>query len=233
MSDETLIADLVLAGLAPELIGRVSNAIAAATLEGVSRTMSRTNDETVRTYERRRKREQRGKSAKPEANDAGVEGQEVPAIPPKCPGHVPDIGKNAVNLLTNLSSLSISNSSLERTASKEEYVEGRDTKKGRRITRDWRPATETTDWCRREHGLVGVHLENFIAEFIDYWDGIPGQRGRKSNWEGTFRNRVREKVGKMNGKHRQGTLTDMARELADEARELERQAGLHRSTEPF
>lgn len=70
------------------------------------------------------------------------------------------------------------------------------------------------------------------AEFVDYWIGIPGQRGVKTvpiGWLATWRNRVREvlKRGKPNGQRpRQQSLSDRAHDLAEQARSAERARGL-------
>lgn len=54
-----------------------------------------------------------------------------------------------------------------------------------------------------------VDLETALAEFCDYWRGIPGQRGKKLDWPATWRNRMRElegramKNGKSNGTYTQ------------------------------
>lgn len=49
------------------------------------------------------------------------------------------------------------------------------------------------DWrvfCLKERPELDP--EKLFAEFGDYWRGIPGQRGCKLDWFGTWRNRVRE-----------------------------------------
>ncbi len=43
--------------------------------------------------------------------------------------------------------------------------------------------------------LTAVHGE-LLAEFGDYWRGVPGARGVKLDWQGTFRNRLRERAPK-------------------------------------
>jgi hypothetical protein len=62
-----------------------------------------------------------------------------------------------------------------------------DTDRGSRIERDWKPAEETLRWCQ-EHGVNGLAC---VDEFIDHWIEVPGAKGRKISWEGTFKNRVR------------------------------------------
>jgi hypothetical protein len=57
-----------------------------------------------------------------------------------------------------------------------------------------------------------VDLSAALAEFVDYWIGIPGQRGRKLDWNATFRNRLRDlqartrKNGNSNGSYQQDLI---------------------------
>lgn len=79
-------------------------------------------------------------------------------------------------------------------------------------------------------GAVPEAVPDIWAEFVDYWVAIPGWRGCKTDWPATWRNRVRTvlKRGSQNGHQRpqQQSLGDVARKLADQARDLEREAGL-------
>jgi hypothetical protein len=184
MSDETLIEDLVRAGVSAEMIGRVANAIAHAGMSQIVRDIVR---DTKREYERVRKQEWRSKSrklqGKPEANDAGPSLE----IPRDMSRTVPDKHCDEVNKNRRLSSKKESEDQQERT----ELVEGR--KKATRIKSDWRPTADLVAWCK-DRGVVGAALDSRIAEFIDYWIAVPGQRGTKLDWDATFRNRVRDKL---------------------------------------
>ncbi len=50
-------------------------------------------------------------------------------------------------------------------------------------------------------GAEPSKVDGMWAEFIDYWIGVPGQRGTKLDWSATWRNRVRmiATKGKRNG----------------------------------
>jgi hypothetical protein len=61
---------------------------------------------------------------------------------------------------------------------------------GTRLPEDWQPSTTLREWAASE--FPGINLKAALDEFRDYWKGVPGQRGRKSDWDATFRNRVRE-----------------------------------------
>jgi len=46
------------------------------------------------------------------------------------------------------------------------------------------------EWASRE--VPAVDLKAALDEFVDYWHGVPGAKGRKLDWPATFRNRLRE-----------------------------------------
>lgn len=51
-------------------------------------------------------------------------------------------------------------------------------------------------WCRKEYPqLDRWQAEAITAEFVDYWRGVPGAKGTKLDWEATWRNRMRAKLG--------------------------------------
>jgi hypothetical protein len=61
-------------------------------------------------------------------------------------------------------------------------------KRGSRIPDEWALTQELREFAS---GL-GLDPEVTLAEFVDYWRGVPGSRGRKLDWPATFRNRCRE-----------------------------------------
>lgn len=130
-----------------------------------------------REYERDRKRNWRNKfNTLPEANDAGLK--------VVCPENVPDNGDKRCDL-------SFLSSSIGATKK-----EGRKQKEGARArgTR-MQVGAQIPDADRqfaRDNGMDEAAIDHAWAEFIDYWIGIPGQRGTKLNWSATWRNRVRQ-----------------------------------------
>lgn len=54
------------------------------------------------------------------------------------------------------------------------------------------------------------------AEFVDFWIGVPGQRGTKLNWSATWRNRVRAVAskGKPNGPSQGGIIAAQRKLIA-------------------
>jgi hypothetical protein len=65
-----------------------------------------------------------------------------------------------------------------------------DQARGQRIPTDWRPKPETLAWAREQ----GVDGEAVVEEFRDYWQTVPGARGRKASWELTFKGRIRQLI---------------------------------------
>lgn len=60
--------------------------------------------------------------------------------------------------------------------------------RGTRLPEDWRPCAELRDFARQ----LGLDPDEAAAEFLDFWRSVPGSKGRKLDWDGTFRNRCRE-----------------------------------------
>jgi hypothetical protein len=77
-------------------------------------------------------------------------------------------------------------------------------------------------------GATPASVPAMWDEFVDYWVGVPGQRGVKLDWLATWRNDVRRKIsrGNGNGRGQQQSLSDRARDLAEQARSAERARGL-------
>ena len=85
---------------------------------------------------------------------------------------------------------------------------------GTRLTEDWQPTPWEFTKARR-HGFDGIDLTEETKRFIDYWIAIPGARGRKLDWDATWRNwirRAQDDAGRRNkGK---ASPTDRARQTA-------------------
>jgi hypothetical protein len=87
------------------------------------------------------------------------------------------------------------NRSLQGTAKKEN-------KKGYRLLSGARVSEENRA-VAIENGCPPDRVDATWTEFVDYWSDIPGQKGCKLNWTGTWRNRVKylfQKTGNGNGK---------------------------------
>lgn len=62
-------------------------------------------------------------------------------------------------------------------------------KSGTRLPKDWTPSPELADWTRREAPAAANPTE--LETFRDYWTAQPGVRGRKLDWDATWRNWAR------------------------------------------
>jgi len=63
--------------------------------------------------------------------------------------------------------------------------------RGRRMPDDFVLTEEMRAWAT-EHNFAQLDLELVTSEFVDYWRGVPGSKGSKTDWVATWRNRVRE-----------------------------------------
>lgn len=61
--------------------------------------------------------------------------------------------------------------------------------KGSRLPSDWQPSELLQTWAAKERS--DLELQTVVAKFRDYWHGVPGSRGRKLDWDATFRNFIR------------------------------------------
>lgn len=184
MSDETLIADLVRAGVSDDLVGRVARLILSRDRHVTSR--DKIADRRTKDNARQQKRRQKIKETKvlAKANDVAI----TTAV--SRDSHADN--RIASCDLKNLSCLSSSVETKKDQQVRTEYVDGKKPKRGARIPADWRPSEAVTEWCRAR-GVVDSWFAITIEEFIDYWIAVPGQRGTKLDWDATFRNRIRQK----------------------------------------
>lgn len=94
-----------------------------------------------------------------------------------------------------------------------------DSRRGARLPDDWRPSADVIEWAKAS--FPGTDLRAICDEFRDYWRSVPGARGRKLDWDATFRNRVREKAtprGKINGSHQPTPADRIRRNIAEAER---------------
>lgn len=62
--------------------------------------------------------------------------------------------------------------------------------RGTRISKRFALTDEMRAWGAENTPLVDLDAK--LPEFIDYWTGVPGQKGLKSDWVGTWRNGMRK-----------------------------------------
>ena len=67
--------------------------------------------------------------------------------------------------------------------------------RGHRLPLDWQPDANLIEFAR-SLGFSTDQEREARAEFVDYWLGVPGSRGCKTDWPATYRNRLREVAAK-------------------------------------
>ena len=155
-----------------------------------------------RAWDRDRKRKARD-ALKLSANSTG--------IPPESTGIPPEKAELRLTVEDKKEGLSI----------------GKERKKGSRLL----VGTRVSDEQRAiaiECGCPPDRVDRVWAEFVDYWSDIPGQRGLKVTWSGTWRNRVRKIFGEGNGQRTSNFRTDTAAGRAT-ARETQHVATMGRA----
>lgn len=178
----TPIADMVAAMLAAS--AAADTIVLAVRTAELVRDMSRTMSHSPRSYEAVRKAKWREKSIGKQTMSDSKARQNVRDI-------VRDMSQNAP-LLTSLSSTESQHGIQEvRKEVDAGVVEGR--KRGTRITEDWQPSEADREYARN-HGFDDWRIDQIRTEFVNFWIGIPGQRGNKlgaRGWSGTWRNRIK------------------------------------------
>jgi hypothetical protein len=133
--------------------------------------------------------------------------------------------------LSAFSSMDASSDSPNASLTLEDKKEGlpvkEERKKGSRLLSDARVSNEQK-LIAIEHGCPPDRVDAVWTEFVDYWSDIPGQRGLKLTWTGTWRNWVKRIFGKgKNGNATGNQRTDPAAGRAT-AREAEQIAAMGR-----
>ncbi|MEI7780313.1 MAG: DnaT-like ssDNA-binding domain-containing protein [Planctomycetota bacterium] len=64
--------------------------------------------------------------------------------------------------------------------------------RGTRLRDDWQPSVATLKKLTEAH--PSIRLDLILAEFVNYWTALPGQRATKIDWNKTFVNRVNERA---------------------------------------
>lgn len=64
-------------------------------------------------------------------------------------------------------------------------------KTGTRLEEGWVLPKSWGEWARSEQSLTDHEIRTQAETFRDYWISVPGQKGRKLDWEATWRNWIR------------------------------------------
>ncbi len=88
--------------------------------------------------------------------------------------------------------------------------------KGTRLPETFEPLPATLALAR-DLGFSNEQIKFEIADFTDYWRGVPGAKGRKTDWQGTLRNRFRDvhRRKKPTGNAKSSAAQEMRDALAD------------------
>lgn len=197
-----IVSDLIRAGVAPELVSRVAAAIAEARAEGaICNQRSARQDRNQRYYEARKERLKTSESVLNKTNKTVSDGSRAPRAPAFSIGEEVDITPSVANAT--------------------QPPRGRETR-GLRLPDNFTVSDDVRAFGQ-SFGLSDAEIDACAAEFVDYWLGVPGARGRKLNWDATFRNRLRDVAGKtarskgqFNGQDRRSnSVSAAAARLAD------------------
>lgn len=171
---------LIRAGVSPELVGLVAAAIAEARSEGALM-----RGEAARASNAQRQAKWRsGQKAASSRNESNVtDVTNVCGVTPEPRERVFSIGEE-LELPSN-----------ETTSRQAPLSKTRERNAGSRISVDF-VTSEANRQFARDRGLSDPQIDEALDEFKIYWGAVPGAKGRKLDWEGTFRNRLREIAGK-------------------------------------
>ena len=85
---------------------------------------------------------------------------------------------------------------------------------GTRLPDDWQPSAELFAWAAKKHPHVDAALA--AEEFLDYWHALPGSKGRKLDWDKTWKNRIRAIAARPGSRAPPGSITDRVRKAAED-----------------
>ena len=106
--------------------------------------------------------------------------------------NVPILSQDTVEKTPNIEPL------VQEVLKEEQKVSKSVTARGFRLPADFVP-NAACEALARELKLTRAQWNNTLAEFKDYWDTVPGQRGTKLDWHKTFRVRLHQKGTPKNG----------------------------------
>lgn len=137
-------------------------------------------------------------------------------------------GRHAVTANTVTPTVTVTPPRVQSTEAETETERKKDSSARKRAPSTKNPLPD--DW--RPEGNLSADEEHDLEKMRDW---ARAQAIRRADWQAQWRN-WRRNDGKFNGRptgQSKQTLSDLAFELADEARERELEAGVHRSDDPF
>jgi hypothetical protein len=182
--DQTMLVELMTAGLQPELIARVANACAAAYARGL---IDGTPQRSRGAERQARYRERHAVTSSP-----GVTLHDAASL----------------NAQTSRGDASLSPAPSISKDKKDSFISERKGNRGTRIPDDWMPNVLEA----KAEGLTDIDIEREAARFRDYWKSRAGSAAVKLDWSATWRNWCRNTAEKF-GRPRPNASTPCAKRM--------------------
>jgi len=182
--DQTMLVELMTAGLQPELIARVANACAAAYARGL---IDGSPQRTKGAERQARYRERHAVTSAP-----GVT--------------LPDAA--SLNAQTSRGDVSLSPAPSISKEKRDSSIREKPSFRGTRIPDDWTPNVLEA----KAEGLTDIDIEREAARFRDYWKSRAGSAAVKLDWSATWRNWCRNAAEKF-GRPRPASSAPSARTM--------------------
>lgn len=78
-----------------------------------------------------------------------------------------------------------------------------------RLPEDWKPRESDIQVMQEHFPSIDLKLETYA--FRDYWASVPGSRGKKSDWDATWRNWIRNSYKRSNPKSKKTDWDELER----------------------
>jgi|TARA_R110000823_G_scaffold219284_1_gene348256 hypothetical protein len=92
----------------------------------------------------------------------------------------------------------------------------KNTKKGSRITDDWKPSQSLIDQIILKEKANSKWVDDHIYTFVNYWLGKTGKNATKKDWNATFKNWCANSFARPESSKHQETCADFGVEETDE-----------------
>lgn len=178
---------LMSVGLAPDALARVVDAFEADLAEAPKRLDLARSDRNRRYYEGRKERLKASYSDNSDASESVLKPSENVLTPPS---RVLD--NNYYPKKDNILPKELSS-----RVPKGEVSSTTDGQRGTALPKDWEPTQSDGLFAVSELGSEAA-AQRETENFRDYWRDIPGARGRKKDWSGTYKNWMRRAADSRN-----------------------------------
>jgi hypothetical protein len=180
-----LIADMIRAGVSPELVEQAAERMADERARGallVAPARSKAADRQARY------RERKASQSVTNHNSVTLVTESDASVTPEAENR--EASRACSN--TNLPSEDISY--IPPLPPKPEKAQSR--QRGHRLPKTWQPSADVLSFAK-SLGFTEDLERRERAAFFDYWLAIPGSKGCKLDWDATYRNRLRDMAGRL------------------------------------